>query len=265
MEARQEGLLPGREPMPDRGGVGFMKTAVVTGSTKGIGRAIGLELLSRGCMVVFNYSKDEESAQKLRFDLGQRGCQNRALVVKADLSRIEGIDMLLSETDGFLDSLDYLVLNAGTTWRGSLQELQLKEWERVLSTNLTVPLFLTQTLARRMTEGGCVLFIGSAMGQYPHTLSIPYGISKAAVHYLTRCLVKELAPQKARVNCLCPGFVETSWQTEKPLEIRASIESKIAMHRFADPEEVAQMAASILENPYMNGSLVNIDGGYCFQ
>lgn len=242
-----------------------MKTAVITGSTKGVGRAIGLELLSQDCKVVFNYSRDEESARKLHTDLERRGHQDRALVVKADLSRIEGIGRLLAEADGYLDSLDYLILNAGTTWRGSLQELQPEEWERVLSTNLTVPLFLTQALAPRMTKGGCILFIGAVMGQYPHALSIPYGTSKAAVHYLTRSLVKEFAPRKVRVNCLCPGFVETPWQADKPAEIRASIESKIALHRFADPEEVAQMAVSILGNSYMNGSIVNIDGGYCFQ
>lgn len=242
-----------------------MKRAVITGSTKGVGRAIGLELLSRGCMVVFNYSKDEESAQELRAELERRGHQDRALVVKADLSKIEGIDQLMTGAGGHLDTLDYLILNTGTTWRGSLQELQPEEWERVLSTNLTVPVFLTQALGPRVAEGGCVLFIGAVMGQYPHALSIPYGTSKAAVHYLTRSLVKEFAPQKVRVNCLCPGFVDTPWQKNKPKEIRASIESKIALHRFADPSEVAQMAAAILENTYMNGSVVDIDGGYCYQ
>lgn len=242
-----------------------MRTAIITGSTKGVGRAIGLELLSRDFRVVFNYSKDEESAQQLRTDLKQRGCLSRALVVKADLSQIEGIQHLLTGAGGYLDTVDYLILNAGTTWRGHLQDLKPKDWERVLSTNLTVPLFLTQALAPRITEGGCVLFIGAVMGQYPHALSIPYGASKAAVHYLTRSLVKEFAPQKVRVNCLCPGFVETPWQAKKPAEIRASIESKIALHRFAAPTEIAQMAVSILENTYMNGSLVNLDGGYCFQ
>lgn len=242
-----------------------MKRVLVTGSTKGVGRAIGLELLSQGCEVVFNYSKDETGAQQLRTELEQRGCQDRALVVKADLSKVEGIDQLLRGAGERLDTLDYLILNTGTTWRGSLQDLRPEEWERVLSTNLTVPLFLTQALAPHIRENGCVLFIGAVMGQYPHALSIPYGTSKAAVHYLTRSLVKEFTPQKVRVNCLCPGFVDTPWQTSKPAEIRASIESKIALHRFADPTEVAQMAAAILENTYINGSLVNLDGGYCFQ
>lgn len=163
------------------------------------------------------------------------------------------------------ETLDYLILNAAATWRGGLQALELEAWERVLRTNLTVPLFLTQMCAPRLNQGGCVLFIGAVMGQFPHALSIPYGTSKAAVHYLAQSLVKEFAPAQVRVNCLCPGFVETPWQEKKPAEVRASIEGKIAVHRFADPEEVAQMACAVLENPYMNGSVVNIDGGYCFQ
>lgn len=242
-----------------------MKRVLITGSTKGIGRAVGLELLSRGCAVAFNYAKDEESARQLWNELDGLGYRDRCQIIQADLSGMEGIDGLLSGLDDRFGRLDYLILNAGTTWRGSLQDLKPEEWERVLNTNLTVPLFLTQACEPRMAEGGCVLFIGAVMGQFPHALSIPYGTSKAAVHYLAQSLVKDFAPQGVRVNCLCPGFVETPWQTKKPAEIRQSIEGKIALHRFARPEEVAAMAASILENPYMNGALVNIDGGYCYQ
>ena len=242
-----------------------MKRALITGSTKGIGRAIGLELLSRGCAVAFNYAKDEGSAQRLRDELDGLGYQSRFQIIQADLSRLDGIETLLSGLNAKFESLDYLILNTAVTWRATLQELRPEEWERVLNTNLTVPLFLTQACAPRVSAEGCVLFTGAVMGQYPHTLSIPYGTSKAAVHYLARSLVKEFAPQKVRVNCLCPGFVETPWQTQKPPEIRQSIEGKIALHRFADPAEIAPMAVAILENPYINGALVNIDGGYCYQ
>lgn len=242
-----------------------MKRALITGSTKGIGRAIGLELLSRGYMVAFNYAKDNESAQQMEHELDSLGYHGCYAVIQADLSSLEGIGTLMAEMDTRFEVLDYLVLNAGTSWRGGLQKLKPEEWARVMNTNLTVPLFLTQACAARMAEGGCILFTGSILGQHPHSLSIPYGTSKAAVHYLAKSLVKEFASAQVRVNCLCPGFVETPWQTGKPASIRQSIESKIALHRFAQPEEVAQMAAAILENPYMNGALVNIDGGYCYQ
>lgn len=242
-----------------------MKTAVVTGSTKGIGRAIGLQLLQKGCYVAFNYAKDDNTACLLEAELNELGFAGAYQIVQADLSSIDGCGQLMGELDDRFAKLDYLVLNAASTWRGGLEELTLEEWEKVLRINLTVPLFLTQKCASRLQTGGCVLFVGAVMGQYPHALSIPYGVSKAAVHHLARSLVKEFSAQGVRVNCVCPGFIETEWQKKKPADIRLSIEGKIALHRFGEPEEVAKLVQSVLENPYMNGSIVNIDGGYCYQ
>lgn len=242
-----------------------MKKAIVTGSTKGIGRAIGQKLLLEGCRVVFNFSADAAAAQKLEDDLDRQGYRGQYRIVQADLSDAGACAYLLEQAGADFESLDYLVLNAAATWRCGLRELQMEDWERVLRTNLTVPLFLTQLCAPRMVPGGCILFIGAVMGQHPHALSIPYGASKAGVHYLARSLVKEFKEQKVRVNCVCPGFVETEMQKEKPAAIRASVESKIALGRFADPEEVASLAYAVLENTYINGSIVNIDGGYCCQ
>lgn len=242
-----------------------MKRAIVTGSTRGIGRAIGLELLRQGCEVAFNYCRDESQAENLRQELEKGGFSQRYQIIQADLSTAEGLNSFGERLQERFKKLDYLVLNAGTTCRATLDQLKLEDWERVLRTNLTMPLFLTQMCASWMQPNGCVLFIGSIMGQYPHTMSLPYGTSKAGIHYLTRALVKEFAGAGVRVNCVAPGFVETDWQKNKPQEIRQSIESKVALHRFAAPEEVAHMAWAVLENPYMNGEIVNIDGGYCYQ
>lgn len=242
-----------------------MKTAIVTGSTRGIGRAIGLALLHQGCSVAFHYRRDTARAQALAQELEEGGFGGRYQIIQADLSTLDGLDDLEAAVKPPFQSLDYLVLNVATTRRGRLDQLRPEDWEEVLRTNLTVPLFLTQRWAPRMRPGGCVLFLGAVMGQYPHALSLPYGTSKAGIHYLTRALVKEFEGSGVRVNCVAPGFVETDWQRDKPQEIRRSIEGKVALHRFAQPEEVAQLACAVLQNPYMNGSIVNIDGGYCYQ
>lgn len=242
-----------------------MKTAIVTGSTRGIGRAIGLELLRQGCDVVFNYSQNTACADLLQQELEQAGYSGRYQIVQADLSTMEGIQQLESRLQDRFQQINYLVLNTGITCRGTLEQLRPEDWERVLHTNLTIPVFLTQMCAPRICPEGCILFIGSVLGQYPHATSLPYGVSKAGIHYLTRALVKQFCESNIRVNCLAPGFVETDWQTNKPQEIRRSIESKIALHRFAEPEEIAQLAWAILQNSYINGSIVNVDGGYCYQ
>lgn len=242
-----------------------MKTAIVTGSTRGIGRAIGIALLHQGYRVAFHYRRDTVQAHALAQKLEENGFSGRYQIVQADLSALAGLDELEAALGPTFQTLDYLVLNVATTRRGRLEQLCPEDWEEVLRTNLTVPLFLAQRCAPRMRPGGCVLFLGAVMGQYPHAMSLPYGASKAAIHYLTRALVKEFEGAGVRVNCVAPGFVETDWQRDKPEEIRRSIESKVALHRFAQPEEVAQLACAVLENPYMNGSIVNIDGGYCYQ
>lgn len=242
-----------------------MKTALVTGSTRGIGRAIGVELLRQGCAVAFNYRNDSAQAEQLEQELEKEGFSGQYQIIQADLSSMEGIQRIQDCLQERFYKLDYLVLNASITCRGTLDQLRLEDWQRVLNTNLTMPLFLVQRCAPWMQPGGCILFLGTVMGQYPHALSLSYGTSKAGIHYLTRALVKEFEAADVRVNCVAPGFVETDWQKNKPDEIRRSIEGKLALHRFAQPEEIAQMAWAILQNPYINGSVVNIDGGYCYQ
>lgn len=242
-----------------------MKRAVVTGSTKGIGYAIALHLMEKGCEVIMNYSNDDISARQASENLDKLGYKGKYKIIKADLSSIDGLKEFEKNLDLKNEKIDYLILNTAITKRGSLSDITIEDWEHVITTNLTVPLFMVKLLQDNIRENGCILFIGAVMGQFPHAMSISYGTSKAAIHYLTKSLVKEFEEKCVRVNCVAPGFVETPWQKNKPEEIRKSIESKIALHRFAKPEEVAHIAYSVLENPYMNGSIVNIDGGYCYK
>lgn len=227
-----------------------MKYAVVTGSTSGIGYAVAKALISDGYFVFLNGRK------RLSADLPGESY----MFVKADVSVPHGVDTLAEAVLSRTDSIDSLVLNAGATCRKSMEYISYDDWQKVMDTNVNMPFLLVQRLMPNICRGGNVLFIGSAMGVKPHSSSLPYGVSKAAVISLAQNLVKEMPG--IRVNCICPGFVDTDWQQQKPEWLKEKISSKIALKRFADPDEIADMCIKIMSNTYMNGAVVNVDGGY---
>lgn len=186
-------------------------------------------------------------------------------IIKADLSKIEEVKIMCNIIRCKYRKINYLILNAGATNRNSFSDMTIDEWNYVINVNLTMPFFIVQSLVDCIINGGSILFIGAVMGIYPHAISIPYAVSKAGVHMLSRQLVKHLAPYKITVNTIAPGFVDTPWQKSKPLEQRIRIENKIALKRFALPEEIAQLCWDISQNAYINGSLLEIDGGYCYE
>ena len=143
-------------------------------------------------------------------------------------------------------------------------EYTFEEWNSVLNTNLTVPAFAVRDFLPVLREGGSVLLMGSYAGRQAYSSSLVYGVSKAGVHFLARSLVKELEPKQIRVNAIAPGFTRTPWHDGRTQESYERIEKKIALHRFAEPMEIAGMALEILSNSYMNGSVVDIHGGYDF-
>lgn len=185
--------------------------------------------------------------------------------MQADITDDASIPVLRDVIADLPAPLDALVLNAGLTDRSSFEELTPEAWNRVLHANLTYPVFLIQALLPHFAEGASVVFTGSSLGIYPHSMSLPYGVTKSGVHALTKNLVKFLAPHGIRVNAIAPGFVATEWQKTKPVEIVASINSKISVNRFADPDEIADAYLTVIDNPYFNGEVLSIDGGYSYR
>lgn len=242
----------------------MMNIVLVTGGTKGIGKAIVLKYLHQGCYAIITYSSDDETAELFQRELDVN-YKDKYEIIKADLSKIEEVKIMCNIIRCKYRKIDYLILNAGATNRNSFRDMTIDEWNYVINVNLTMPFFIVQSLVDCIIKGGSILFIGAVMGIYPHAISIPYAVSKAGVHMLSRQLVKHLAPYKITVNTIAPGFVDTPWQKSKPLEQRIRIENKIALKRFALPEEIAQLCWDISQNAYINGSLLEIDGGYCYE
>lgn len=239
-----------------------MKTAVITGSTKGIGKAIGIKLLDSGYYVLFNYASDDEGCELLKEEIAEY--IGKFKVIKNDFSTEEKIDdfvnQVLCHAGGDINTL---VLNAGITDRTPWEHMSMKQWNHVMHVNLTVPTFLTQKIGKHISSKGSILYIGSILGEYAHSMSVPYGVSKAGLHFLAESLVKEYCDKGITVNAICTGFTDTQWQKNKSEEQRSRIINKIGMRRFAEPEEIASLAFELLTNGYITGSVVKIDGGYC--
>lgn len=239
-----------------------MKRALVTGGTKGIGLAITKMLLSEGYHVTLTYSSDENAAQQCAASLND--ISTDYLIIKADQGNSDDISRIVS-TIKEQGTIDCIVFNAGTTLRKSLQETTNDEWQNVMNINVNAPVFMLRDLFDIIPHNSRIIFIGSEMALYPHGTSLAYGVSKSAVHALAQNLVKVFEDTGTTVNAIAPGFVETEWQATKPQEIRQNIYNKTAIKRFATVEEIADAVRFCINNAFVNGSIIEVGGGYCYK
>lgn len=240
-----------------------MKYALVTGSTKGIGLCIARALINDDYFVVLNYSKSDENAEKIKRELSK--ITDRFCILKQDLSEVEKVGEFCNSIRNIIPKIDALILNAGATDYASFGKISIDNWNKVFNINLVCPMLITQGLADLISIEGRIIFIGSILGIYPHSRSLAYGVSKAAVHMLAKSLVKHFKNKGITVNTIAPGFTDTEWQKDKAEEIKDTIKGKIAKGRFANPVEIALMVKSVLDNPYINGQTLIVDGGYCHE
>lgn len=239
-----------------------MKNAIVTGATKGIGLAVAQMLLKEGYHVVVTYAHDELSAEECSRVLS--AISSEFEIVKADQSDKEAMREFALKMQRF-DTIDCIVCNAGTTLRCELEDITDEEWERIMQVNLNSSLYLVRDLYKRIPANSRIVFIGSLMGVHPHGTSLAYGVSKAAVHALAQNLVKCFEGTNTTVNAIAPGFVETEWQATKPQHIRDNIYAKSAVKRFATTDEVADAVRFCINNGFVNGSVIEVSGGYSFK
>lgn len=231
--------------------------ALITGSTRGIGRQIGIRLLERGYKVYFNYAHDDSSFYSLSAYLNDVGLTNYE-IIKMDLSSFDNVIQLSLA----VDRLDVLILNAGTTDRSNFEDMTLDGWNNVMNVNLTNQFFLVQQLQSKINSNGRIIFTSSILANYPKGKSISYAVSKAGVNALIINLVKHFADRNITVNGVAPGFIDTGWHSSKSDKQKAKIESEVALKRMGTPEEVSNVMLSIINNAYINGTVIQVCGGY---
>jgi 3-oxoacyl-[acyl-carrier protein] reductase len=240
------------------------KTVLITGATKGIGRAVCERLLYEGLSVVMTYGSDDATALRVYNELNTR-FPSKVELLKADISDLGSIDTIVSFLSEKHITLHGVIFNAGMTDRSDFLHIDPVNWQKVFTANVHFPVFLLQRLYPTIETGGCVVFTGSLMAIHPHSVSLAYGVSKSSVHALVKNLVKFFADKQIRVNGVAPGFVDTEWQKTKPAEIRENINRKLASGRFSTPEEITDIYWLLIHNASMNGEIVVCDGGYSFK
>ena len=233
--------------------------AVVTGGSRGIGRAFVLEAVRRGYRVVFSFRSREADAAETVTTAASLG--GEATSVKADLERFEGVQAV-AEAARALGEVSLLVNNAGIGEEFTLEELTREGWERSIAINLTAPTFLAKAFkADLIAQRGAILNVSSDGGVAGSLHGAPYGATKAGIIGLTKTLARELAPH-VRVNAIAPGPVATEmWFAIDPAVQEQVMEREMPLKRIAQPEDIAKAGLDIASWPDASGIVVLLDGG----
>ncbi|HEX4973169.1 MAG TPA: SDR family oxidoreductase [Steroidobacteraceae bacterium] len=234
------------------------KVAIVTGSSRGIGRAIAERLAADGAAVVVNYARDEQAAQEVVNAIRGRGCQ--ALAIQADVAKPAEVRRLFAEARTAFGALDIVVANAGVAVIKSLVESTEEEFDHVFDANAKGVFFTLQEAARQVRDGGRIVVVSTGGTRMLMSGTALYLGSKGAVEQFVRVLSRELGPRSITVNALSPGFTDTDLLPERDRTIAAGM-SPFA--RIGEPAEVASVAAFLASDDarWVTGQNVGAGGG----
>ncbi|TRO32425.1 3-oxoacyl-ACP reductase FabG [Pseudomonas putida] len=238
------------------------KIAVVTGGSRGIGKAIVLALAGAGYQVAFSYVRDEASAAALQAQV--EGLGRECLAVQCDVKEAPSIQAFFERVEQRFERIDLLVNNAGITRDGLLATQSLSDITEVIQTNLVGTLLCCQQVLPCMMRqrSGCIVNLSSVAAQKPGKGQSNYAAAKGGVEALTRALAVELAPRNIRVNAVAPGIVSTDMSQALVGAHEQEIQSRLLIKRFARPEEIADAVLYLAERGlYVTGEVLSVNGG----
>lgn len=240
------------------------RSAILTGGTRGIGKAIALELARRGCNVAFNYARSAEEAEKLKAEI--EGLGVRALAAQCDVANTEASAAFVKAAGAEFGTIDFLVNNAGITRDQLILRMKEDDWDSVIDTNLKGAWNFSKAVLRPMMKnenGGSIVNITSVSGVVGMLGQTNYSASKAGMIGLTKALAKEVASRRITVNALALGLVETEMASEMNAEYREKILSQIPLGRLGSVQEIAEIVCFLLSPAaaYITGEVINANGG----
>jgi 3-oxoacyl-[acyl-carrier protein] reductase len=239
------------------------KAAIVTGASRGIGRAIAIDLATRGASVVVNYNASEDAAKEVIDTIAAGG--GKAMLFKADVSKFDEASGLVKFCVDTFGKLDILVNNAGTTRDTLLMTMSESDWDTVMNANLKSVFNMCKAASKPMirARGGSIVNITSVVGISGQGGQTNYAASKAGIIAFTKSLAKELGGRNIRVNCVAPGFIPTALTNVLTEEQKETAKKATPLGRFGTPEEVANAVSFLAsdEAAFITGCTIAVDGG----
>ena len=239
--------------------VSISKVAVVTGGTRGIGKAICYELVRKGINVVLNYKKSDDLAEQIKKELGEK-----IRIYKADVSKKNEVKQLIDFTLKEFGNIDILINNAGISQEKMFTDLTQEDWDNMIQTNLTSCFYTIQETLPTMihNKNGCIINISSIWGMVGASCETHYAVSKAGIDALTKSLAKELGPSNIRVNSVSPGFIQTDMTSGYSESELQNIKEQIPLGKFGTPKDIARCVAWLIDDNYVSGQIISPNGGW---
>jgi len=235
-----------------------MKTAIVTGASRGIGREIAKELAKQGIKVIANYNKSKEQAKELQEEFPEID------IYKADVSNRNEVKQMVEYTLNKYGKIDILINNAGIAETKLFTDVTDEDWDKIINTNLYSAFCVTQEVIPNMihNKNGCIINISSIWGIVGSSCETIYSISKAGIDSMTKSLAKELGPSNIRVNSIAPGYIDTDMNKQYSDKDIEAIKEEIPLGKLGVPENISKCVNWLIEDNYTTGQIISVNGGW---
>ena len=240
------------------------KTAIVTGASRGIGKAIAIALANKGYNVAINYNKSKEEAEALESELLKKGFNVKAIA--ADVSNYKLAKDLVNKTIKYFNSVDVLVNNCGISQQKLFDTITEEDWDNMMNMNVKTMFNCTRHVVPIMLKkhSGNIINISSIWGEGGASCEVHYSASKAAVIGFTKALAKELGPSNIRVNCVAPGVIETDMLNDFTQEDLKELSDQTPLNRLGLPKDIANIVKFLVSNKssFITGQTIGVNGGF---
>lgn len=239
-----------------------MKTVLITGGSRGIGKCMAENLAKEGYKVILNYNKSEKQAKQIKRELKEQGIEIE--IYKADVSKREEVKKMIKYTLNKFKSIDVLINNAGIAKLQMFNDITDEDWNEMLNTNLNSVFYCIQETLPNMihNKNGCIINISSIWGLVGASCEVAYSVSKAGIIGMTKALAKELGPSNIRVNSIAPGVIDTDMNSNLDNAIKEEIKSETPLNKIGKPIDIYKCAKWLIEDEFTTGQIISPNGGY---